>query len=153
MNRIRLALQVLMTGQLPQPTAAAAPAHDDPSADRQPSAGIVAQAQPVTDTTQQLIELRDSVQAAIETVDKGAGLALHQVARRIGEILTGAGITPIEELGRFDPARHNAVDTMATDDDALDDTLASSVRSGYLRDGVLLRRQDVIVYRSRTGRR
>ena len=128
MNRFRLALRVLLKGQ-----AAAAPGRPEHP--------------PVPDVTDQLIALRDDVQAAAAGLDGSGGRALHAVAGQLARILAAQHVVAIEDAGSFDAHLHNAVGNMATADKALDYQVASSVRPGYLSDGALIRRQDVIVYR------
>ncbi len=146
MNRLRLAIRVLVNGEAaPQPAAprpqhqAAGPTGAEQRREADPHA--------VSGSTRQLIALRDSVQAAAEDMDGPGSQALNAVARQLAQILASEQVVPIEDCGAFDARRHNAVASMQTDDRALDYQVASSVRSGYLSSGTLLRRQDVIVYR------
>ncbi len=146
MNRLRLAVRVLVRGQAALRPAAVRPEHQ---AARTAGAGRPPDAErpPVSDTAMQLIALRDSVQAAAADLDGPGGQALNASALQLAQILASEHVVAIEDSGAFDARRHNAVASMETDDKALDYQVASSVRSGYLSNGALIRRQDVIVYR------
>lgn len=146
MNRFRLAIRVLLKGQaavqpLAVPTGEAGPVR-------------AAQAAPVrldrpraADVTGQLIALRDSVQTVAADVDGPGGQALNAVSGQLAQILATQQVLPFEDAGAFDAHRHNAVASLTTHDKALDHQIASSVQPGYLSDGTLIRRQDVVVYR------
>jgi molecular chaperone GrpE (heat shock protein) len=95
--------------------------------------------------------LRDSVQAAAEDLDEQGSRALNAVACRLAEILAAEQVVPFDDSDAFDAHRHNAVSSMETGDSTLDYQLAASVRSGYICNGTLLRRQDVVVYRFTGG--
>jgi GrpE len=146
MNRFRLAIRVLLKGQaavqpLAVPTGEAAPVRQAPAAPVRP------ERPQVPDITQQLISLRDNVQTVAANVDGPGGQALSAVSGQLARILATQQILPFEDAGAFDAHRHNAVASMTTHDKALDHQIASSVQPGYLSDGTLIRRQEVIVYR------
>jgi len=122
MNRLRLALRVLVKGEAALP-------------------------HPVSDVMRQLIVLRDSVQSAAADLDGPGRQALNAAAGQLAQIMSSEQVVPIEDSGAFDARRHNAVASMPTGDKALEYQVASSVRSGYLSNGALIRRQDVVVYR------
>jgi len=146
MNRLRLAMRVLVEGETALQAAAPPPerrASGPARAERPDEPGP----RPVSDCTRQLIALRDSVQAAAEDLDGSGSRALNAVARQLADILAAEQVVPFDDRGSFDAHRHNAVASLETDDRTLGYQVASSVRSGYLGNGVLLRRQDVIVYR------
>jgi molecular chaperone GrpE (heat shock protein) len=151
MNRLRLAIRVLVKGEAALQPPAPRPEH---RAARPTEAERPREADPpaVSDRTRLLIALRDSVQAAAEDLDVPGSQALNAVARQLAQILASEQVVPIEDSGAFNARRHNAVASMNTDDRALDYQVASSVRPGYLASGTLFRRQDVIVYRF-TGNR
>jgi molecular chaperone GrpE (heat shock protein) len=132
MNRLRLAIRVLLKGQAALPPAAAPVRPERPQ---------------VSDVSEQLIALRDNVQAAAADLHGPGSQALNGVAGQLARILSGQQVVPFEDAGAFDARRHNAVASMATPDKALDYQVASSVRPGYLSNGALIRRQDVVVYR------
>ncbi|HYB46409.1 MAG TPA: nucleotide exchange factor GrpE [Streptosporangiaceae bacterium] len=146
MNRLRLAIRVLIRGPAVVQPAPGRPEHQtarSAEAQQQRDADL----NPVSESTRQLIALRDSVQAAVGELDAPGSQALNAVARQLAQILAAEQVIPIEDSGAFDARRHHAVASMETDDAALDYQVASNVRSGYLSSGTLLRRQDVIVYR------
>lgn len=146
MNRLRLAMRVLVKGNAAvQPVTPRSEHQADGSAPAEHP--DQADPQPLSDHISQLIAVRDSIQATAEDLNGPGGRALNAVARQLAQILAAEQVIPIEDSGAFDTRRHNAVTSMQTDDRTLDYQLASSVRSGYLSHGTLLRRQDVIVYR------
>lgn len=153
MNRLRLALRVLVKGEAavqpmtPRPEHQAAGPAERAAGPTEAERPDKADPQPVSDRISQLIAVRDSVQAAAEDLDGPGSRTLDAVARQLAQILGAEQVVPIEDSGAFDARRHNAVASMVTDDRTLDYQVASSVRSGYLSRGALLRRQDVIVYR------
>jgi hypothetical protein len=146
MNRLRLAMRVLVKGETAL-QAAASPPEQRASGPARAERPDEPDPRPVSDRTRQLIALRDSVQAAAEDLDGSGSRALNVVARQLADILAAEQVVPFDDRGSFDARRHNAVASLETDDRILDYQVASSVRSGYLGNGVLLRRQDVIVYR------
>lgn len=149
MNRLQLAIQCLIGGEAainppaPRPGQQAAAAEVQRPADAGPPT--------ISESTRQLIALRDSVQAATEDLDEPGSRALNAVAHQLAQILTSEQVVPFEDSGTFDAHRHNAVSSMETGDRALDYQLAATVRPGYIRNGTLLRRQDVVVYRFTGG--
>ena len=146
MNRFRLAIRVLLKGQaavqpLAVPTGESGPVHAAQAAPVRPDRPQV------PDVTGQLIALRDNVQSVAADVDGPGGQALNAVSGQLARILATQQVVPFEDAGAFDAHRHNAVASMTTYDKAFDHQIASSVQPGYLSDGTLIRRQDVIVYR------
>lgn len=146
MNRVRLAIRVLVRGAAAVPPPPVRPEHHTAGPAEAPQPRD-ADRHPVSDSTRQLIALRDNVQAAAGELDAPGSQALNAVVRQLAQILASEQVIPIEDSGAFDARKHNAVASMETDDEALDYQVASSVRSGYLSSGTLLRRQDVIIYR------
>jgi molecular chaperone GrpE (heat shock protein) len=150
MNRLQLAIRCLLEGEAainPAPPRPVQHAAELAEVQRPADAGP----QTISESTRQLIALRDSVQAAAEDLDEPGSRALDAVARQLAEVLASEQVVPFEDSGAFDAHRHNAVSSMETDDSALDYQLAASVRSGYIYNGGLLRRQDVVVYRFTDG--
>jgi molecular chaperone GrpE (heat shock protein) len=107
-----------------------------------------------SETTTRLIALRDKVEEAAEQQADAAGLT--RVARELGEILALDHVVAFQDEGVFNSARQRVVDTVVASDPDENYRVATSVRPGYLQAGHLLRREDVILYRSserRTGGR
>jgi molecular chaperone GrpE (heat shock protein) len=146
MNRFRLALNVLIHGELP-PQEAMIDAVPPPTPARQAPEEVSQPAGQRSSIAMQLIALRDMVQLAADQAELAGAAPLGSVARRLGDVLAGEEVTSFEDEDGFDPVRHRVVDTMITDDPHRDYQLAGSVRPGYLHAGGLLRQQDVIVYR------
>jgi hypothetical protein len=71
---------------------------------------------------------------------------LDWVRRSVLTALAASGVTPVEDSGPVDPARHNVV---ATRDDLSGlrcGAIAETVRPGYLWGEALLRHQEVVAY-------
>jgi molecular chaperone GrpE len=69
------------------------------------------------------------------------------IARQLEKILSEAGVTPIDCLGKkVDPHLHEIVDVKETDA-VEDETIVEVITSGYQRDGTPLRRPQVVVAR------
>ncbi|GAA0377846.1 hypothetical protein Acor_43800 [Acrocarpospora corrugata] len=70
------------------------------------------------------------------------------LAELLGAALAAAGISEVRPDGEpFDGERHEAVDTAPTDDPDAHDTIAETVRAGYLDGAEVLRVPQVVVYR------
>ncbi len=63
------------------------------------------------------------------------------------KLLEHMGITEMPQIGSFDTARHIVVETRATHDSALHDTIAEVFRPGYFLQDEVFRPQEVIIYR------
>lgn len=99
-------------------------------------------------TAQELIRLRDWVLLANSRAgeDKANSQVLAAIYKQLGKILQKEGITTIEDTGKFDYERHQAVSTQTTDDQQKEDLIYDTVRPGYLFHDQLIRPQEVIVY-------
>ena len=115
---------------LPTPVAAPAPAPEraiPPAADR-------------------LIKLRDKVFMAMSGDAPPTAELVEAIYRELGRALEAVGVTPVEDDGGFDHARHAIVETRPTAEPADENRICGTVRPGYLFDGRLLRAQEVVVY-------
>ncbi|MBM9468652.1 nucleotide exchange factor GrpE [Nakamurella leprariae] len=91
-------------------------------------------------------DIRRLIESVIGVRDLVPSQAL---AERLGAGLAAVGVQTDHPLGRpFDPARHQAVETVVTDDPRLADTIAAVERVGYSQDGRELRPAEVVVYRA-----
>jgi molecular chaperone GrpE len=86
------------------------------------------------------LDVADSVQRALVMDDSGPlADGLRAVREQIEATLARQGVTRIGEPGEpFDPERHEAVAVRAADD-VPDRTVVEVIRSGYARDGRVLR--------------
>jgi molecular chaperone GrpE (heat shock protein) len=72
---------------------------------------------------------------------------LEGLYKRLGQLLQQEGLHTLEVTGEpFDGDRQQVMDTRATNDPALDDTVCSTLRPGYLFQARLYRPQQVILY-------
>jgi hypothetical protein len=71
---------------------------------------------------------------------------LHWVIERLDEALRQLGVAEYRDAGPVDLARHQVVDRCPADPQHPSGTIASSVRSGLLLSGDVLRPQQVVVY-------
>lgn len=95
---------------------------------------------------QELIRLRDIVLAARHDSALAMPKLLDTLDRQLAQSLTAQGITPLEDEGAFDFERHQVIETRATADPRLDQTICATVRPGYQHGNRLLRSQEVVVY-------
>ncbi|MFI5454148.1 MAG: nucleotide exchange factor GrpE [Isosphaerales bacterium] len=108
-----------------------------------------------------LIQLHDDVGKMIEarsSSDAGALQAgafrsiLESIQTAIEDILYRQGVEPFAlEGNEFDPRRQRAISTLATDDAALNKTIASRLRKGFLAGDKVIRPEIVTVFTLRQG--
>jgi hypothetical protein len=97
-------------------------------------------------TAKELIRLRDWV-LMVKGTDSGlSGNTLEALYKQIGQILTKAGVTTLDEKGIFDYERQLIVSTKKTGDPEKNDWVYETVRPGYLFNEALIRPQEVITY-------
>lgn len=104
----------------------------------------------------------DSLDRALAERDSLIDLCLYAldrarsagVAERISAGMEAVGVRTLRPEGeRFDPARHEAGGTVATDDPALDGLVAETEMPGFADRGRLVRPPVVTVYRATSARR
>jgi len=97
-----------------------------------------------------LAELRDRLRVLAapsgDIADGGAPDRLGWVIERLDEALQQLGVAEYLDNGRLDLARHQVIDRRPADSRHPGGTIASSVRSGLLLSGEVLRPQQVVVY-------
>ncbi|WP_055615954.1 hypothetical protein [Streptomyces phaeochromogenes] len=71
---------------------------------------------------------------------------LAWVRRTVLAALAASDVTPVDDSGPVDPARHNVVATRDDPSGRHHGAIAETVRPGYLWGGALLRHQEVIAY-------
>jgi len=82
--------------------------------------------------------------AAWEAIDEAWRKGVEGIQAQLERILTEHGVKAINPLGEpFDPTRHEAVGTTASDSDA--ETVVEVVQLGYERNGTVLRPAKVII--------
>ena len=79
-------------------------------------------------TARELIGLRDVVLLALAGADSGARDVLKGIYGRLGKVLEREGVSSVEELGAFDPAKHEVVDTWPTGDPTEDEVVCETIR-------------------------
>ena len=100
-----------------------------------------------------LIQLHDDIgkvavcpDGAEEPVQRLVGL-VKGFQQGIEDILYRQGVEPFESEGTsFDPRRHSAITTVPTEDPALNKTIASRIRKGFLSREKVIRAEIVSVY-------
>jgi molecular chaperone GrpE (heat shock protein) len=97
-------------------------------------------------TTKELIKLRDWILFAKNNNSTDSSI-LNNLYQRLGHILAKEEIISLEAEEKFDCDRHQIIDTKITENIDLDDFIYSTIRPGYLFKNMLLRPQEVIVYK------
>lgn len=103
------------------------------------------------DVIEKMLPVLDSFACAFEHLDEESSEnALSQgflmVCRQLNEVLEKLGVKEIDALGAvFDPNLHQAVQTVETEDEKKQDTVAQVVQKGYLLGDKVLRHSMVIV--------
>jgi molecular chaperone GrpE len=102
----------------------------------------------------ELLEVLDNLDRALEagraapdpaTLAEGVDLVRQQFLARLG----GAGVTRIDPLGEhFDPARHEAITSVPTDEPAQDGVICGVLAPGYLIGNEVLRAARVAVLKT-----
>lgn len=104
-------------------------------------------ARPVDPLDQALVERAALIELCVYALDRTRSCG---VAERLSAGLDGIGVVALRPDGeRFDPARHEAGGTVATDDPALDGRIATTELPGFLDRDRVLRAPVVTVYRLR----
>lgn len=101
---------------------------------------------PVPPAAAPLIELLDRLAGLAGDPPAADGPVLDRVRRGVVAALAASGVTPVEDTGPVDPARHHVVATRDDPSGLLSDRIAETVRPGYLWRDVLLRPQEVVSY-------
>lgn len=97
-----------------------------------------------------LLPVLDNLHRALEAAkvsEEGAGLkaGVQMTARQFMDVLKHYGVSPIESVGQpFDPAHHEAIGQLETDDQP-EGAIAAEVQRGYLLHGRTLRPSRVMV--------
>jgi len=124
----------------PPPPAAPPPFAKPPSAPQPPpnqrQLGPPAESPGVEAMVRRVIEVRDLVSS-------------QSLSDRLGAALEDVGIQTVDPIGQaFDPAAQHAVDVAPTTDPSAVGRVAATERVGYLRQGVVLRVPEVVVYKA-----
>ncbi len=97
------------------------------------------------DLMTRLLPFLDSFDAALgsKSPDDGSRAGLEQLHRQFTSVLTGAGLRPIEAIGkRFDPYRHEAV-LKENNAEIDDDIITAEIQKGYMLNDMVLRHSKV----------
>jgi GrpE len=97
-------------------------------------------------TAKELIDLRDWVLLAKTGNNTPSPEVLDILYQRLGKILEREDVTVLEEHDRFNYERQQIVSTKVTDDPEKNDTIAETIRPGYLFKNTIVRPQEVIIY-------
>jgi hypothetical protein len=109
-----------------------------------PAAPLAEPLDPYGMLAQTLADRRTLVQLCLYALDRARS---DGVAEHIERGLAGVGVTPLRPDGQpFDPSRHEAAGTVATDDRALDGLIAETEVVGFSDHGRVLRAPVVTVY-------
>ncbi len=84
---------------------------------------------------------------AWEKVDPSWRQGVEYIHSQLAQTLEGHGLTEVDPTGeRFDPSSHTAIDSVPTDDEAQNHTIAEVVQLGYFLSGKMIRSPRVKVY-------
>ena len=107
------------------------------------------------DVMRAMLPVLDSLDRAIDSVDpeaaETAGLleGVRLTRKQMADALKAQGVAPIEANGKFDPAYHEVVATVA-DSDRNDGEIVDVIRTGYLFDDLVLRPASVRVAKNQS---
>jgi molecular chaperone GrpE len=92
-------------------------------------------------TIEPLLPIVDDLERAIQTpgLDPDFKKGLELIYQRISDVFTRAGMTPIDDTGKFDPHLHHAVDRAPAESDEHDQTILEVYQRGYHFKDRLLR--------------
>ena len=99
---------------------------------------------PLPAVATRLIDVRDRLLAA--GTGEGAAQSVAWAYQRLGSALADVGVESLDAGGAVDWSVHEAVGTRPAPEEALDQTVASTVRPGYRYRAALLRPQQIILY-------
>ncbi|MFI3206652.1 MAG: nucleotide exchange factor GrpE [Clostridia bacterium] len=107
---------------------------------------------------EELISLSDSLELRYDAINdseeisddvdfkKIASQTADRTNKSIKKILKISGVEEIKDNEKFDPKKHSVISTIQTEDKELHDTIAKTVRSGYVYGEKHIRNQEVILY-------
>ncbi len=95
-----------------------------------------------------LSQLGDSLEAALSHADQAHKVGIDALIKQFDTSLTAIGASRFAPTvgGTFDPLTHEPVQTLATSDQTLDNTIAQVVQSGYKVGEDIVRPARVMVY-------
>jgi GrpE len=97
-------------------------------------------------TAKELIDLRDWVLLAKTGSNASSPEVLEILYQRLGKILEQEDVTTLEEYDQFNYERQQIISTKVTDDPEKNDTIAETIRPGYIFNDSIIRPQEVILY-------
>ena len=107
-----------------------------------------------------LIDMADRIRRSMKFYPEDGGAEQYAKLRRmymgmiddLQEIMKRQQIDAFEyKEGRFDARYQHIVETVSTDDEGLDGSVAETLGCGYMRNEKILRRQNVNVYKYEAG--
>ena len=101
------------------------------------------------ETAKKLLPIIDNFDQAIAHVDSEVMKGFSMIYSSLVKCLTDLGIVEIETDGKLDPEFHNCINTEPTEDESLDDTIASVYQKGYkfAESNKIVRAATVSVYK------
>ncbi len=98
---------------------------------------------PVLDSFDMAFANKEAWEAVDETWRKG----IEYIHSQFSGVLDGHGVVTINPVGeKFDHEKHNALEVIETDDEALDDMIESVLQNGYVLKGRVIRPANVKVW-------
>lgn len=97
-----------------------------------------------------ILPIGDNLDRALKMdVDESTLKGLEMLKKSFSDVLTAVGVTETSAKGeRFDPAFHEAVMQVPTEDEAADDTIAEVYTKGYKLGDKIIRYAQVSVYKA-----
>lgn len=85
---------------------------------------------------------------AWEKVEKNWRIGVEYIHQQLLRVLADYGVTPmiISSTEKFNPSLHESIETVATENESEDHTIASVIQSGYMSGGKVLRPARVKVF-------
>jgi hypothetical protein len=139
---VELALDRLMSESVDD---ASARAEDVTETADVPTPGHAAADDEPSPTAAALMHLVDRVGAAASGRENPDPL-ISWLNRQLVAVLAGEGVTLIDDDGRFDPTRHEVVDTRTAERADQSDCISATVRPGFVSGRRVLRPQQVVLW-------
>lgn len=98
-----------------------------------------------------IIKLRDQIFIANDSCTDKQQKMLTSLYEELGRILKINGIESLEESGVFNSQYHTVIDTKATNQIQLNNTIAETYRPGYKIKNKIIRAQEVVIYKFKSS--
>lgn len=83
------------------------------------------------DVAKKLLPILDNFDQAISHVDEGVMKGFEMIYNSLLDMLAGLGVEEIEAEGKLNPELHNCITTEPTEDDELNEKIATVYQKGY----------------------